>query len=211
MAVPRSGLRGGGCFQDALVVALVLGDYVVGAEFSFGVDASALAHFAAAVGARENFDGVASGFLYVAGVHQITIHSVLDDFGDAAYIGGDYGDFAGHGFKRGQAERFELRGEQEEIGGGELLVDGVLLTEEEHVFLHLLFADEIFGGAAVGAIANQDELRGHFGAQQRKNLHTIRDALHRAEIREVHEDGLAVGGPLRAQLPGVAARVEIAV
>ena len=66
---PKSGFCGGGGFQDALVVALVLGDYVVGAEFFLGVDAGALAHFAATIGARQNLDGVASCFLDVARLH----------------------------------------------------------------------------------------------------------------------------------------------
>jgi hypothetical protein len=35
----------------------------------FGVDAGGLAHFAAAVGAGQDFDGVAGGFLHIAGLH----------------------------------------------------------------------------------------------------------------------------------------------
>jgi len=69
MAASLLGFCGGGGFQDALVVALVLGDYVVGAKLFLGVDAGTLAHFAAAIGARQDFDGVAAGFLYIAGFH----------------------------------------------------------------------------------------------------------------------------------------------
>ena len=79
---------------------------------------ASLAHFAAAVGAREKFDGVAGGEFHVAGFDEVAIHAVLDDFGDAADIGGDDGDFAGHGFESGQAEGFELRRQQEKIGYG---------------------------------------------------------------------------------------------
>src|SRR5689334_24069785 len=143
MAVPLLGLGGGGGLQDALVVALVLGDYVVGAEFALGIDSGAVAHFAAVIGAGEDFDGVASRFLYITRFHQVAVDAVLDYFGDAAYVRGDYGDFAGHGFERGEAERLELRGEQEEVGGGKFFVYGILFTEEEDVLLELLFTDEV--------------------------------------------------------------------
>src|SRR5271163_2118237 len=97
---------GGGLFQYAAVVGFVGGDYVVGAEFFLGVEAGGVAHFAAAVGAGENFDGVGGGGLYVARFDQEAIYAVLDYFGDAAYVGGDYRDFAGHGFQGGEAEGF---------------------------------------------------------------------------------------------------------
>ena len=85
------------------------------------------AHFAAAVGAGENFDGVGGGGFDVAGFDEIAVDAVLDDFGDAADVGGDDRDFAGHGFESGEAEGFELRRHQEKIGDGELFVDTVLL------------------------------------------------------------------------------------
>src|SRR5229473_5035885 len=115
---PHASPRESGFGEDALVVGLVGGDYVVGAEFFLGVEAGDFAHCAAAVGAGEDFDGIAGGFFHVAGFDQISIDSMFDDFGDAADVGGDYGDFAGHGFEGGQAEGFELGGEEEEIGGG---------------------------------------------------------------------------------------------
>jgi len=43
------------------------------------------------------------------GFNQITVHIVFDDFGDAANVGGDHRNFAGHGFESGEAERFQLR------------------------------------------------------------------------------------------------------
>jgi len=70
------------------------------------------------VGAGEDFDGVAGSFFDVAGFDQKAVDAVFDYFGDAADVGGDYGDFAGHGFESGQAEGFELGGKKEEIGGG---------------------------------------------------------------------------------------------
>src|SRR5260370_32120847 len=136
---------------------------------------------------------------------------MLDDFGDASDIGGDYRDFAGHGFEGGQAEGLELRGKQEEIGGGEVLIAGVLLADEKDVFLQFLFADEIFRGATVGAITDENELGRHFGAHQRKDFDTIGYALDGTEVREVHEDRLVVGGPLSAQLFGIDESREIAL
>src|SRR5271168_1129489 len=94
--------------EDAFVVVFVGGDDVVGAEFFLGVDAGDFAHFATAVGAGQEFNGVAGGSLHVAGLDQEAIDAVLDNFGDAANVGGDDGDFAGHGFEGGEAEGFEL-------------------------------------------------------------------------------------------------------
>ena len=82
------------------------------------------------------------------------IDSVLDYFGNTTYICCDYRDFASHSFQRGQAEGFELRREEEEVGGGELFVNGVLLAEEKHILLQFLFSHEIFGGAAIRAVAD---------------------------------------------------------
>ena len=45
--------------EDAFVVGLVDGDDVAGAKLFLGVGAGSLAHFAAAVRAGQNFDGVA--------------------------------------------------------------------------------------------------------------------------------------------------------
>src|SRR5450432_3185077 len=44
-----SDFGGGGGFQDALIVMLGFGDYVVGAEFLLGVESRGVAHFAAAI------------------------------------------------------------------------------------------------------------------------------------------------------------------
>jgi hypothetical protein len=53
-----------GFFEDAFVVVFVGGDDVVGAEFVLGVEAGEFAHFAAAVGAGQDFDGVAGAWHY---------------------------------------------------------------------------------------------------------------------------------------------------
>jgi hypothetical protein len=65
----ENGDLGSGFVEDAFVIGFVGGDYVVGAEFFLGVDARDFAHFAAAVAAGEDFDGVAGGFFHVAGLH----------------------------------------------------------------------------------------------------------------------------------------------
>jgi hypothetical protein len=146
------------------------------------VEAGDFAHFAAAVGAGQEFDGVARGSSYVAGFDQISIHAVLDDFGDAADVGSDDGDFASHSFKGGEAERFELRGEKEKIGGGEFFVNIVLLAEEVDVFLQAIFADEEFGGAAVWAVADEDEFCWHRAANDGENLDDVGEALDGTKI-----------------------------
>ena len=73
------------------------------------------------------------------------------------------------------------------------------------------FADEIFRGAAVRAVADEDEFGGHFGADNGEDFDDVGEALDGAEIGEMHEDGLAVGRPLFEQLGMGLARVEIAV
>src|SRR5439155_24483192 len=62
--------------KDALVVGLVGGDDVVGAEFFLGVNAGRFAHVATAVRAWKNLDGVACRRLNMAWVHQIAIHAM---------------------------------------------------------------------------------------------------------------------------------------
>src|SRR5258708_38101961 len=91
---------------------------------------------------------------------------MLDDFGDAADVCSDDGNFAGHGFEGRGAEGFELRRKQKKIGGGELFVNIVLLAQEENVSLEAVFADEEFGGASVRAVADENELGGPVGAHQ---------------------------------------------
>src|SRR5262249_2801690 len=85
--------------EDALVVGLVKRDDIVGAEFFLSINARALTYFAAAVGAAEDFNSAARRFLHVAGFHQKSIHIMLDDFGHAAGICADDGNFAGYGFE----------------------------------------------------------------------------------------------------------------
>src|SRR3981189_1142045 len=164
--------------KDAFVVALVGGNNVVGAVVFLGVYAGDLADFAAAVGAGQNFDGVARRSLHVAGFHQETIHAVCDDLGHAANVCGDDGDFAGHGFESGEAEGFELRRKQEKIGGGQFLVDDVLFAQKKNVFLEEILGNEKFGGAAVRAVTDEHEFSGHFGVDESEDFHDVREVLH---------------------------------
>jgi len=119
---------------------------------------------------------------------------VLDDFGHASDVGGDDGNFAGHGFEGGEAEGFELRGKQKKIGGGELFVDVVLFAEEENVLLKFFLTDEVFGGAAVRAVADEDELGGRFGADNGENFTT---SVRRLTGRKF-ERCMRMGSPLGA-------------
>src|SRR6266700_3338259 len=175
------------------------------------MDASGFAHFAATVGAGQDFNGVAGGFLHITWLHQKSIHTMLDDFGDAADVCGDDGNFASHGFEGGKTEGFELRRKQEEIGRGKLFVNVVLLTEEENVSLEAVFAHEEFGGAAVRAVAYENKLGGQFGADEREDFDGVGDALDGAEIRKMHEDRFAVGSPLGGEAFVGRAIVEIAI
>ena len=93
----------------------------------------------------------------------------------------------------------------------EVLVDAVLLSEEMDVADQFLLADNVFRGAAVGSVADQDELRGHFLANERKDLNHIREPLDGTEIRQVHQDRFAPRGPLGAQAGIVLPQIEIAI
>jgi len=181
--VSTSGARGGRLGEDALVIGFVAGDDVIGAEFFLGVDACDLAHFTAAIGAGEKVNGVGCGGFHVAGFDEETIHAVFDDFGNAANVRGDDRNAACHGFESGKAEGFQLRWEKEDVGEGEEIIDVVLFAEEVDVFLNFLFPNEIFRGATVRAVADEEELRWHLRADQSKNFNGIGKTFHRTEIR----------------------------
>src|SRR5258708_13177861 len=116
---------------------------------------------------------------------------MLDDFGDAADVCSDDRNFASHGLEGGEAEGLELGREEKEIGGGELFVDGILFAEKENVFLEAALADEVFGGAAIGTVPDEDELGGHFGADEGEDFHDVGEALDRPEIVKGHNNCFA--------------------
>ena len=110
--MPELRAGGGGLFQDAAVIGFVGGDDVVGAEFFLGVDASELAHLTTAVGAGKKINRVLCSSSDVSRFDQIAIHIVFHNFRHAAYIRRDDRNFAGHGFERREAKRFQLRRQQ---------------------------------------------------------------------------------------------------
>src|ERR1700687_600882 len=97
-----------GLLQDLLIVAFVLGDDVVGAEFLAGVDSSLLAHFAATVGAGKDFKCMTRGAGNVSGFDEKTVDALLNDFRNPAGVGGDNRNFASHCFQSRETKRFQL-------------------------------------------------------------------------------------------------------
>ncbi len=100
---------------------------------------------------------------------------------------------------------------QEKIGGGKLFVDSVLLAEENHIFLQAFFADEIFRGAAVRAVADEDEFGGHFGADEAKISTTSVTRLTGRKLERCMRIGSPLGAHLLAEAGLGAASIEIAI
>ena len=123
--------------------------------------------------------------------------AVVDEFGDAADAGGDGGDAAGHGFERGEAEGLHLAGHEHEVGERKELVDVVLLAEEVDAVLHVVFAGQVLGYAAVGAVADEHEPRGHGFGDAGEDLDDVLNALDGAEVGEVDEETLVGFGEAR--------------
>ncbi len=160
-------------FEDLAVAGFVHGDDVVGAVFAASVGPGAASHFAGAARGGEDGESEIGGGIDVTGRNEEAILAMGDDLGKSADIGGDDGNFASHGFESGEAEGFQLAGKKEEIGGGELLLDGILLAEEEDAGGEIEFADEPFGGAAVRAIADHDEACGELAADASEDLDDV--------------------------------------
>ncbi len=116
--------------------------------------------------------------------------AVLNELGDAADASGDGGDAAGHGFESGEAEGFHLAGHEHQVGEREELVDVVLLADEVDAVLNVVFAREIFGDAAVGAVADEHEAGGHGFGDAGEDLDDVLNALDGAEVGEVDEEAL---------------------
>src|SRR6202790_2772022 len=92
-----------------------------------------------------------------------------------------------------------------------MLVHAILLSEEMDVADQFFLANDILCGAAVGSVADQNELRGHFLANERENVDNIRKPLDGTEIRQVHQDRLALRGPLGAHGRIVLPEIEVAI
>ena len=145
--------------------------------------------FEAGLVAEQGDGGGGHGF-DVAYFEEKAVVAVVDEFGDAADAGGDGGDAAGHGFERGETEGLHLAGHQHEVGEREELVDVVLLADEVDAVLHVVFAGEIFGDAAVGAVADEHEARGHGFGDAGEDLDDVLNAFDGAEVGEVDEEAL---------------------
>ncbi len=143
-------------------------------------------------------DGGGGHGVDVADVEEQAVVAVVDEFGDAADAGGDGGDAAGHGFEGGEAEGLHLAGHEHEVGEGEELVDVVLLAEEVDAVLDVVVAGEMFGGAAVGAVADEHKARGHGVGDAGEDFDDILNALDGAEVGEVDEEALVGFGEARA-------------
>src|SRR5258707_9826391 len=122
----------------------------------------------------------------------------MDEFWDAADAGGDRGDAAGHRFERGEAEGLHLAGHQHQVCEREQLVDVVLLAYEVDAVLHVVWAREIFGDAAVGTVADQHQACRHGFGDAAEDLDNILNALDGAEVGEVDEQALVGFGEARA-------------
>ncbi len=94
-------------------------------------------------------------------LEQKTVGAVVDEFRHSADAGGDGGNAAGHGFECGEAEGLHLAGHEHKIGERKELIDVVLLADEVDAVLHVVFAGEIFGYAAVGTVADEHQARGN--------------------------------------------------
>ena len=145
----------------------------------------------------EQGDGGGGHGVGVAYVEEEAVVAVVNEFGDAADAGGDGGDAAGHGFERGEAEGLHLAGHKHEVGEREELVDVVLLADEVDAVLHVVLAGEIFGDAAVGAVADEHEARGHGLGDAGEDFDDILNALDGAEVGEVDEESLVGLGEAR--------------
>ena len=66
---------------------------------------------------------------------------------------------------------------------------------------------EVFGGRALGAVADEEQARGKFFGDAREDGDDVEDALDGAEVGEMHEKalvGLSVAGALARDEFGVA-------
>ena len=91
-------------------------------------------------------------------------------------------------------------------------MDRILFAKEHDIVLDVSSSTaSSFGGAAIGTIADHDELGGHFFADQGKYLHSIENPFHGPEIGEVHEDDLAIGSPFGAQFRIGLAKIQITI
>ncbi len=87
----------------------------------------------------------------------------------------------------------------------------VLLTQKMDILDQFFLADQVFRSTAVGSVADQDELRSYFLADQSENFDDIGKPFDRAKIGKMHKNRFAVRSPFGAQSGIIFPAVEIAI
>ena len=184
--------------QNLLVEADVLGNDEIGAKaflcglaggFAHGLESRRIIDEAQRAGGH-GFD--------IADGEQQAGDAVVDEFWDAADSGGDGRYLAGHSFESGKTKGLKFAGHHEEICQSEQFADALLLAEEVNARLDAEIVSKPLGGGAVGAVADENELRGPLAGDKREYLNHIRDALDRPEVRKVNEERLIGRGIMGA-------------
>ncbi len=108
------------------------------------------------------------------------------------------GNLAGHGLKSGEAEGFEFAGHQKQIGEREQFVDTLLLAEE----VDALWMPRSWASHSAAERSGPSPIRsncaGKLAHDAGKDLDHVDDALNRAEVGEVHQDGFVGRGEAAA-------------
>jgi len=121
---------------------------------------------------------------------------VGDDFGDAADVGGDDGDFGDHGFEESERRAFGVRGHHKEIGQA---IKGLYVMVEtgEGDTGGETGAGEGFGeSGAFGAFADKEDVPGQMGmagVKQGEGGDEVEVAFFAGEAADHEEDGEARG------------------
>ncbi len=117
--------------------------------------------------------------------------AVTDDLADTADVVRQRRHAGRQRLERAQAERLAVGGQDEQIGRREQRRDGVDAAEEMHGVLQAKRAGLRLGRRALGAIADHHEHARDFALHALEDAHHVRHALHRAEVRDVHQDLLS--------------------
>src|SRR5919197_3621300 len=124
---------------------------------------------------------------------QVPRLSIHHDLGNPAHSGGQHGHAAAHRLEGTQAERFGLRGQQEQITAAQQIGDAVHLAWKAHVAPQPEAVHLLLGEVAIGAVAREHQRRGEPAPHAGEDAHHVPETLHRPEVRHVNQD-LVVGG-----------------
>ena len=91
------------------------------------------------------------------------------------------------------------------------LVYAILFSQEMNIAPEFLLANQVFRGATIRSVPDQYQLCAHLLANEREYLDDVGEALDGTEIRQVHQDRLAIRGPLGAQGRIFFSAIEIAI